>query len=374
MADTPLIADYFDGQHAQAIPVELSVRGDMLQLSGAAVSSQIPLREICWPERTRHGARIAQLPDGGALHARAPTEWDQWTRHHGIGEGWVVQVQQSWRLVGVAVVVLLALCAAGYLWGLPLASRGVMAVMPRSVDQQVGEIAMRSVEETWLHPSKLPKAEQERLRALFLQAQARWQSAQPPGTPTLPVKIHFRHARIGPNAFALPDGSLVFTDQLVKLFKGRDEVLVGVFAHELGHVQHRHSMRLLVQSGLLGAAASVAFGDFSQVLAATPALLGHMAYSRDFEREADDASIELLRANNIRPSVMAGLFDELAAYRRRPPPDEDGKKAKDGAKDAQEASSDTEDESDDEDDFGIAFSSHPADAERIARFKEADQR
>ncbi|MFY9477307.1 MAG: M48 family metallopeptidase [Aquabacterium sp.] len=374
MADTPLIADYFDGQHAQAIPVALSVHGDMLQLTGTAVNNQIPLREIHWPERTRHGARIAQLPDGGALHARTPAEWDQWTRRHNIGEGWVVQVQQSWRLVGVAVVVLLALCAAGYLWGLPLASRGVMAVMPRSVDQQVGEIAMRSVEETWLHPSKLPKAEQERLRALFLQAQARWQSAQPPGTPTLPVKIHFRHARIGPNAFALPDGSLVFTDQLVKLFKGRDEVLVGVFAHELGHVQHRHSMRLLVQSGLLGAAASVAFGDFSQVLAATPALLGHMAYSRDFEREADDASIELLRANNIRPSVMAGLFDELAAYRRRPPPDEDGKKAKDKPQDPRETSSDTEDESDDEDDFGIAFSSHPADAERIARFKEADQR
>jgi Zn-dependent protease with chaperone function len=373
MADTPLIADYFDGRHAQAIPVELSVHGDMLQLTGAAVSHQIPLRAIRWPERTRHGARIAQLPDGAALHARVPAEWDQWARLHGIGEGWVVQVQQSWRLVGVAVVVLLVLCVAGYLWGLPLASRGVMAVMPRSVDQQVGAIAMRSVEDTWLHPSKLPKAEQERLRALFLQAQARWQTTQPSGTPALPVKIHFRHARIGPNAFALPDGSLVFTDQLVKLFKGRDEVLVGVFAHELGHVRHRHAMRLLVQSGLLGAAASVAFGDFSQVLAATPALLGHMAYSRDFEREADDASIELLRANHIRPSVMAGLFEELAAYRRRPPPDEDDRKPKDGSNDSREGSSDTEADDDDED-FGIAFSSHPADAERIARFKEADQR
>lgn len=369
MTDTPLTADYFDGQHAQAIPVELSVYGGMLHLAGPGVQCEIPLREIRWPERTRHGARIAQLPDGAALHARAPAQWDQWVQRHGIGEGWVVRVQQSWRLVGVAVVVLLALCVAGYLWGLPLASRGLMTVMPRSVDQQVGEIAMRSVEETWLHPSKLPKAEQARLRALFLQAQARWQAAQPPGTPALPVKIHFRHARIGPNAFALPDGSLVFTDQLVKLFKGRDEVLVGVFAHELGHVQHRHSMRLLVQSGLLGAAASVAFGDFSQVLAATPALLGHMAYSRDFEREADEASIELLRANDIRPSVMVGLFEELSAYRRRPPVEAQDRKS---TPSTPEAASAPEDE--DDDDFGIAFSSHPADAERMARFKEADQR
>lgn len=377
MSDAALTADYFDGLHAQAIPVELRVLGDMLQLTGQGVSQQVPLRDIRWPERTRHGARIAQLPDGAALHARVPAEWDHWARHHGIAEGWVVQAQQSWRLVGAAVVTLVVLCAAGYLWGLPLASRGVIAATPRSVDQQVGQIAMRSIEETWLHPSRLPKAEQARLREVFLQAQSRLQLAQGPDAQAVPVQIHFRRARMGPNAFALPDGSIVFTDDLVQLFKGQDEVLVGVFAHELGHVQHRHSMRLLVQSGLLGSAASVTFGDFSQVLAAAPALLGHMAYSRDFEREADEASIDLLQANGIRPSVMATLFEELAAYRQRPHRDDD-KDPDQGAPDRKNGDARQGDEGrqDDEgdEDLGIAFSSHPADAERIARFRNADQR
>lgn len=377
--DTSLTADYFDGRHAQAIAAELRVEGEHLHLTGQGLDRQVPLRDVRWPERTRHGARIAQLPDGGALHARIPQEWDQWTRRHGISEGWVVQVQQSWRLVGIAVVVLVALCIGAYLWGLPLASRTIIAATPRSVDHEIGQLAMRSVEDQWLHPSRLPKSEQERLRQMFLQAQARLQLAREPGAPVLPVQIHFRRARIGPNAFALPDGSIVFTDDLVKMLKGHDEVLLGVFAHELGHVQHRHSMRLLVQSGLLGAAASVAFGDFSQLLAATPALLGHMAYSRDFEREADDASIELLQVNGVRPSVMVTLFEELAAYRRKPARDEpDAREEPDANRAPQgedhESGSQNDDKADDADALGIAFSSHPADAERIARFKDADRR
>lgn len=398
MSDATLSADYFDGQHAQAVPVELRIHDGTLHLSGTEIDLRIPVRAIRWPERTRHGARIAQLPEGAALHARVPAEWDHWVREHGIQDGWVVHVQQSWRLVAASTAVLVALCIAGYLWGLPLAGRAIIAVTPESVDQRVGELAMSAVEDQWLRPSKIPLAEQQRLRALFLRAQAQHHLAQEPGVENLPIQIHFRRSRIGPNAFALPDGSIVFTDELITLLKGHDEALIGVFGHELGHVRHRHTMRQLVQSGLLAAAASVALGDFSQWLAATPALLGHMAYSRDFEREADTASIDLMRANGIRPSVMVTFFEEIAAYRKRPhrddgdgdgdgddddkdadqarpgktTPDKHGQSRNDAppSDDDQDADTDADDNGDT---FGIAFSSHPADAERIARFKEADR-
>ena len=381
MSDAALSVDYFDGEHAQAIPVGLRIQEGVLHLRGPDVDLQIPVRDIRWPERTRHGARIAQLPDGGALHARVPAEWDHWVREHGIQDGWVVHIQQSWRLVAASTVVLVLLCIAAYLWGLPLAGRTIIAATPRSVDQEVGELAMRAVEEEWLRPSRIPKAEQQRLRALFLRAQAQHHLVQEPGTDTLPVQIHFRRSRIGPNAFALPDGSIVFTDELINLLKGHDDTLIGVFGHELGHVRERHTMRQLVQSGLLAAATSVALGDFSQWLAAAPALLGHMAYSRDFEREADVASIDMMRANGIRPSAMVTFFEEIAAYRKRPPRDEDDKdeagesqRPRDASPDDEPGTPDDEDhDSDDADSLGIAFSSHPADAERIARFKEADR-
>ena len=383
MSDASLSADYFDGERAQPIPVDLHIHDGKVHVRGPELDLQIPVRDIRWPERTRHGARIAQLPGGAALHARAPADWDHWVRDHGIHDGWVVHIQQSWRLVAASTVALVVLCIAGYLWGLPLAGRAIIAATPTSVDQRVGELAMGAVEDEWLRPSKIPKAEQQRLRALFLRAQAQYHVAQEPGAEALPIKIHFYRSRIGPNAFALPDGSIVFTDELITLLKGHDDALIGVFGHELGHVRHRHTMRQLVQSGLLAAATSVALGDFSQWLAATPALLGHMGYSRDFEREADEASIDLMRANGIRPSVMVTFFEEIAAYREHPHREEEdddadqtnpGDTTSDKREDRDERPSDEDTDAHADDSLGIAFSSHPAGAERIARFKEADRR
>ena len=117
-----------------------------------------------------------------------------------------------------------------------------------------------------------------------------------PGTPS--------HTQLGANAFALPGGTIFVTDELLDLLRGRDDVLIGVLGHELGHVEHRHGMRLLAQATALGALSSTLWGDFSALFATLPVLYGQSAYSRDFEREADREAIRLLRANRIRPDVM----------------------------------------------------------------------
>jgi Zn-dependent protease with chaperone function len=145
----------------------------------------------------------------------------------------------------------------------------------------------------------------------------------------------------------LPGGIIVVTDDMVELLQGRDDVLVGVLGHELGHVRHRHGMRMVVQAALIGTATSVAWGDFSSVLAAAPAVLGQQAYSRDFEREADADAVRLLRADGLSPDVMTELFARLAAHR---------KATRQG---------------DDDGGLGISFASHPADAERIRSFRDA---
>ena len=82
--------------------------------------------------------------------------------------------------------------------------------------------------------------------------------------------------------------------------------------------------------------------------ASQPALLGGAGYSRDLEREADEASIRVLRAAGRDPAAMLRLFERLAARR---------------AAGATEASAGAA--------IGIAFASHPDDAERIARFRAA---
>lgn len=352
-----LSANYFDGHSARAHPVQLWIENDMLQLVGRDLIRQVPLAKVQWPERTRHGARLAHFADGGAIEALDAAQWDAWSRDQHVGETLVAQAQQSWRWTMVATALLLMVTVMGYWWGLPWAARAITPLIPVSVDIQVGSTTLQAMDTQWLHPSKLAAAEQTHWRERFDLAARRHVQAHPDAMPRVAIQWHFRQAAIGPNAFALPDGSVIVTDELIQLLHDREDVLLGVLGHELGHVALRHGMRTLIQTGLLGAAASLALGDFSSVLAGAPALLGHLAYSRDLEREADDVAIDFMRHNRIKPSIMNVLFQRLAEYRRTKDPQQ-------GTSQASSAS--------DHDLLGIAFSSHPPDGERIARFEAAD--
>jgi len=357
-----LPVEYFDGRQARPQAGRLWRVGAQAVLRTAQGEHRWPWKDIDWPERTRHGTRTAHLPEGGSLHSAEAATWDAWMRHHQVHDSWVVRAQQSWRATLVAVVLLIAVGAGMYQWGLPWASQGVLHLVPLSVDQQIGASALDSMDGQLLRPSELPAETRERITRTFEQAARRYHQAHPPpgGTPR-EVRVHFRASRIGPNAFALPDGSLVMTDELVELLKDREDVIVGVLGHELGHVEARHGMRTLVQSTLLGAITSLALGDVSGLIATAPALLGHLHYSRQMEREADDTAIRFLQANGMRPSIMVTLFERLREDGHDKPPS--GERSRPTAKPPQDG----------DEGLGIALSSHPADEERMARFRQADQ-
>ncbi|WP_119155936.1 M48 family metallopeptidase [Caldimonas tepidiphila] len=332
------VADYFDGRSARARRVALHVADGALHLRGEGVARAVPLGSVRWPERSRHGACVAHLDGGGSLHACEAAAWDAWADSIGQRDAWVVRAQQSWRALALAVLLLAGVAAAGYLWGLPWAARALVHAVPASVDAALGESAYRSLSARLLGPSRLPPGEQQRLREAFEAALRRAY----PGGDAPPHRVLFHAGRIGPNAFALPGGTIVMTDELVKRVDGNAEVVVGVLAHELGHVEQRHGMRMLVQGALLAAAANLAFGDFSSWLAAAPVLLGQAGYSRDAEREADRAAIRILRAAGLSPLALGRFFEGMATER-----------------DASAGG------------LAIAFASHPADAERIRAFRDA---
>ncbi|MEW6706261.1 MAG: M48 family metallopeptidase [Pseudomonadota bacterium] len=333
----PIACDYFDGRSARPRPVRLSLEPGWLVIDGELGTTRVRLAEVQWPERRRHGPRVTHLAGGGSLHCADAAGWDAWLQVQGQRESWVVKAQQSWRATLAAAAALLLVCAALYVWGLPLAARGTLAFVPPTVDAQVGDAGLQAMrQEKLLADSAVPREQQQRLQAALNGALAK---AYPDGTAPR-IGLHFHKSRFGPNAFALPGGAVIVTDELVQLLEGKDELLLGVLAHEAGHVRHRHGMRTLVQTTLLSSITALAFGDFSTVLAGAPALLGHLGYSRDFEREADGEAIHVMRASGLSPALMATVFERLAAERR-----------KHGV------------------DLGIALASHPADAERIARFK-----
>jgi predicted Zn-dependent protease len=337
-----LRVDHFDGHSSQAHPALLSVQGEQLQvqpLHPDGLAWQGPLRQVQWSERTRYGARSARLPGGGVLHACDAQAWDAFVQLHARGDSWVVRAQQSWRGVALATALLVIAVAGLYQWGLPAVARVATPMIPAVVDEAIGRNALVHLEGSMFKPSELPHETQERLRQRVVHI-----LAQAPAPQRVAARIEFRKSRIGPNAVALPGGTVIVTDELVNLVQD-DAVVLGVIGHELGHVMHRHGMRQLVQVSALQVVLSVAMGDYASFLTTAPLVIAAMGYSRDHERQADQEAVRFLHSAGISPLVMAGFFERMNA-RRKPAQGERS--------------------------LGISIvSSHPDDQERIAFFRRA---
>lgn len=344
-APTPrLDAEYFDGRSARGQAVRLRVLDDHLQVEGTSGRLlAVALSSVDWPERQRHGQRQLLLPAGGVLSVADAAAFDAWAVAVGRREGLAVRWQQSWRMTLLAALLTLAALTAGWRWGLPAASQVLVKRLPAGLEQRAGDEALAYLDQRLLSPSQLPAARQAAVLAEFEALVARTEPVMGPA-PAWQLLFRKGNPALGPNAFALPGGLIVVTDQLVTMLESQPAALAGVLAHELGHVRHQHGLRLALQSGIAGALASVWVGDVSTVLAGLPTLLVTLGYSRDFEREADAHAHAMLRAGGLSPAAMVGFFEQLATWRER-----------EGAKSGLPA-------------LPIGFSSHPADAERIAFF------
>jgi predicted Zn-dependent protease len=108
------------------------------------------------------------------------------------------------------------------------------------------------------------------------------------------------------NAFAAPGGRVVLFRGLLDEAKSVDEV-AGVLAHEIGHVLHRHPLKRVIDVygfELVLTSLGGNIGGYSSMLLM-------MSYSRDDEREADDASLSLLRQARISSDGYANFFERL---------------------------------------------------------------
>ena len=114
------------------------------------------------------------------------------------------------------------------------------------------------------------------------------------------------------NAFAIPGGHVVVYTGLLRLAHGPEEV-AGVLAHEVQHVELRHSLKNLIHDLGWRAVLSVALGDFGGgVWVGMAHRLGALKFSRDLEREADLKALDSLRRAGIAPHGLVGFFEKLS--------------------------------------------------------------
>ncbi|MFL9924550.1 M48 family metallopeptidase [Herbaspirillum lusitanum] len=295
-------AFYFDGKTSRRHAVSLEVDGDVAHISGD-VERMCPIAQLRVSERLNRAARKVTFPDGAYLEIQDGAAFSELLRSTRHRDSLVVRIQQNWRASLIATAALLLVLAVSYLYLLPAAAGLIARTLPASVEQRVGAGTLDFLDDHIFSPTQLPAPR----RAAII---ARFNALTAPMADAPAYEILFRKSRIGPNALALPSGQIVLTDEIVTLLDD-DDAVMGVLAHELGHVHQRHLMRRLIQSSAIGAVATVLFGDVSAVLVNVPTVLLDMKYSRDVEREADDYALAMFQANGISRQKLAYVFEKL---------------------------------------------------------------
>jgi Zn-dependent protease with chaperone function len=297
-------AVYYDGRTSARTPVR--VRGYTLAIEIAAegLRLEVPLAKVRVDPPVGGTRRLLHLPDGAQLQTDDDAAVEAlFPRAHAF-EGWVHRLERRWPHALVAVVLVALFAWWSVVDGLPRAAKLAAGFVPQAAEAELGEETLKFFEEKVCRTSALGAARQDKLQLRFARLTAGLDDGYP-------YRLLPRECRgIGPNAFALPGGTIVITDALVRLAKNDDQI-TAVLAHEVGHVRNRHSLRMALQAAGLAALAAALFGDATSIaglVTTLPVALLQNGYSRDLETEADDYSFQRLKELGVPRKAFAEIM------------------------------------------------------------------
>ncbi|MDP1875142.1 M48 family metallopeptidase [Phenylobacterium sp.] len=294
--------EYFDGLTSRKHHVEVSVVAGEILGQGPGVSFRWPLKGIRLIEVRDGRVRLAPATGDGRLILQAA----DWEAASGLS---VTRVQRAalrkegW-LVGVLAVVGISL-TLGVFVGIPMAARPLARATPLELEASMGRNMSKQLQIAF-KPCTGDAYGQDSLDALT--SRLARDADMPFRIAVIPV-----HAPMI-NAFALPGGTILVTDDLIAGARSPDE-LAGVLAHEISHIEKRHVMEAVWRSLGVGLVLDTVVGGGSgagQQAVLLASSFTEQRYSRTLEREADDRAFELLAANGISSAGMADFFERLA--------------------------------------------------------------
>ena len=300
----------------------------------ASHNIDVALEEIKIESRLGNTPRVLEFPNGVRCKSHENNKIDQLLLDFNIDKSKTDKIERSKLLTLVSLFLTIAFVWFMLTTGANYTANFLANILPQTTLDKMSRVTLEQLEENILKPSKLTKHQKGIIQADFdklVDGDRHY-------------KLHFRSApQIGANAFALPSGDIVLTDQLVALSRDNDfRDILGVLAHEKGHVVHKHSLRMAIKTGLASVIIGYITGDISVVASTIPTVLINSSYSREFEHEADENAVKELKRLGVSTIYIANLFEALE------------KKSK-----SRESNTT----------LGSLFASHPLTSERIEYFK-----
>lgn len=209
-------------------------------------------------------------------------------------------LERSPALIVLSLVVVIAVMFGAVKFGIPFAAKEIAFHLPADSLDEIGVQVQEQITGMTAN-TQLSATRQQQIRQLYLQYV---------GIKN-PAKLVFRQGKqLGENALALPNHTIVLTDELVNSTKD-DRELIGVLAHEQGHLVQRHSLQQIISAMGTSALITWVTGDISDFMTSIPAGLLSLKYSRDFERQADLYALNTLHQQHIPVHYLADFLKRM---------------------------------------------------------------
>ena len=282
---------FFDGRSARAHEAVLQVRDKVFWVTGptgALLCEETDLRSgLDITPKLGKTRRVMRFRDGCQFETNDFEGVAAIEKQFGINQPFRVVgfLEARWLAVFLCVAGLIGFVYVSMVYGLPWAARTIAYNLPPSVMDGISKDALQIMDRRFFQPSGLPESERERIHTAFL-------SLTRDVGEGYAFSLQFRKSEaLGANAFAMPSGTIIVTDDLVTAAADLREIQ-GVLIHEISHVTHRHAMRSVIQNTGVVLLISLLVGDVTSITslaASIPTLLLETGYSRRFEIEADMA-------------------------------------------------------------------------------------
>jgi Zn-dependent protease with chaperone function len=359
-------ATFFDGRSSRAHPVRVGIDGGMLMIQAGDWQRSEPPASVRVTPRVAGIHRTLLLSDGGQVQVQDNDAVDAWFPGRDRASALIDRLERHSVAVAASLLITVLGLFGLIFYGIPYAAQKIAANIPDAVAREMGEQTVTLLDRLGFDASELPKHRQDELQAVFKKYVA-----------DLPEPSHyqlrFMKAKFA-NAFALPGGIIVVTDTMVRIVasprvdatatndddgdgddagtrddaksqnatKAHDAVKSGaepgqerqvdpddeinaedraanerflaVVAHEIGHEEHKHVLRSVLQSSAVVLAGAYFTGDVSSASAlviSVPTFLLDSHYSRDFEVQADDYAFTSLVAHHISPARFAEVMTAM---------------------------------------------------------------
>lgn len=307
---------FYAADSSQRNAAALFAQGDWAEICSpkGEILSRAPRKMLQIDAPIGSAARKVTFPDGGLFESDDHPGIEALAGPSGGG------MLHRYEAFGPRLLLVMGICLAGawaiWRYGLDMLVAVAIWATPPAVLTQMDKASLQIIDLSMAENSRLSEQDRQKVLDIF----AKLLAALPPDVAAgHEFDLQFRDMpSIGPNAFALPGGTMIMTDDFLHEFPQTD-VLAGVLGHEIGHVVAQHGIKRLYRS--LGSAVLIAFlaGDVGPVLediVLEGNVLLSLSHSRAQERDADAFGVRLAARAGYSPSGLITFFSRIAQMNR----------------------------------------------------------